>query len=225
MAIFDYYVALPAQLKSSLVIILVLSLLFIFLGKKIEKIKPEDASPKWVFVLEQMVSIVNNFVKENIGKRWRFYAPYIFTLALYLAVANLSGLLGFTPPTSNVNVTGGLAVISFILIQGSGFKSLGVKGYFKSLFQPVFFMFPLNVIGEITLPFSMALRLFGNILSGVVMTMLIYGVFGWPAVIVTPAFHAIFDILFGLIQALVFVLLTVIFISMKIDDEEKIYTN
>jgi len=83
-----------------------------------------------------------------------------------------------------LNTTFGLATISFILIQGTGLRSKGLWGYIKGLFEPFVFMFPLNVISEISTPVSMAFRLFGNILGGMVIMSLLYGV----APILIPVF-------------------------------------
>ena len=81
-------------------------------------------------------------------------------------------------------------------------------------------MLPLNIISELVVPVSLSVRLFGNILSGSVLLSLIYGFFGWLALLVSPVLHAVFDIAFGLIQTLVFVMLTAVFIGNKLDDSE-----
>ena len=152
------------------------------------------------------------------GKKGLKFAPYISTLLIFLVVANLIGLLGFRPPTADLNTTFGLATISFILIQGTGLRSKGLWGYIKGLFEPFVFMFPLNVISEISTPVSMAFRLFGNILGGMVIMSLLYGV----APILIPVFpHVYFDLFSGIIQAFIFTMLTMVFVSMASDEEEE----
>ncbi len=215
------------QMFSSLIVVGVICLLCILIGLKVDKVKPEDKPSKIIVLVEMFVGLINNYVKQNMGKNWKRYAPYIVTIALYLLFANLSGLFGLTPPTTSWNVTLALAIITFFMIQITGIVSLGFKKYIKSFFSPVFFLFPINLLGELTFPLALSLRLFGNILSGAVFSKLIYGlayqggIFAW---LVLPfpmvVFHAIFDVFFGIIQVVVFVLLTIVFTSQKIDEEE-----
>lgn len=105
------------------------------------------------------------------------------------------------------------------MIQFSGIKSTGIKGYLKGFASPPP-MLPLNIISECATPISLSIRLFGNILSGSILLALIYGFFGWFALAVSPVLHAIFDICFGLVQTLVFVMLTAVFIGNKLDDKD-----
>jgi F-type H+-transporting ATPase subunit a len=223
----DFYVDLPPQMKSSFVITGVLIIFSILLGLRIKKLKPTDKPPLIIVVLEMAVDVINNLVKTNIGKRWRFYAPYILTLAMFLLFANTSSIWGLTPPTSYVSLNAALALISFLLVQGTGIVTNGIKEYAKSFVGPVpllaILILPINIIGEFAFPFSLCLRLFGNILSGGVLSLFLQGMLGHWIVLVNPVFNAIFDIALGFIQVLVFVLLTTIFISMKVNEEEKIY--
>lgn len=218
------------QMISSLIVIGFLCLLSIYIGYRADHTSVDDKPSKFMTIVESLVGLINNYVKENMGKNWRRYAPYILTLALYLMFANLSGLFGLTPPTTSWNVTLALSLITFVMIQYTGIRSLGIKKYIKSFFSPIFILFPINLLGELTFPLALSLRLFGNILSGAVFSKLIYGlsfqggVFAW---IVTPipmvVFHAIFDVFFGIIQVVVFVLLTIVFVSQKIDEDELNY--
>jgi len=107
-----------------------------------------------------------------------------------------------------------LALITFILTTLEGFKSKGVFGYVKGFFEPLPFMAPLNIIGAITNPISLAFRLFGNILGGMVVMALIYS--AAPILIPIPL-HFYFDIFSGLLQTFIFVMLTMTFISMAAD--------
>ena len=223
----DFYANLPPQLKSSFVITGVLIVFSILLGLRIKKLKPTDKPPLIIVALEMAVDVINNLVKTNIGKRWRFYAPYILTLAMFLLFANTSSIWGLTPPTSYVSLNAALALISFLLVQGTGIVTNGFKEYIKGFIGPLpalaILILPINIIGEFAFPFSLCLRLFGNILSGGVLSIFLQGMLGHWIVLVNPVFNAIFDIALGFIQVLVFVLLTTIFISMKVNETEKIY--
>lgn len=218
--------ALPAQMVSSIIIVIVLSLLCVIVGKKIEKLDPAGETPVWAVPFISIVSVINNFTKENIGKRYKTYAPYFLTIALYLFVANMSSIFLLTSPTSYLMVTVALSLISFFIIQITGIVSLGIKEYLASFVGPVKplapLMIPINIIGELSFPISLALRLLGNIISGAVISKLVMGAASWASIPFMPIINGIFDFMFGTIQTLVFVLLTVIFISMKVSDEDKI---
>lgn len=216
------YTGLPDQVISSIIITIVLSVIFIIVGSKIKKVKPEDKTPVWLIPFIILVDLINKMTKENVGKFWKAYAPYFLTLAIFLCVSNISGIFGLSSPTSYLLVNAALAIITFFIIQVTGIVSNGIKNYSKSFFEPVFLLFPINLIGEITLPVSLALRLMGNIMSGAVLSKIIFGLLGWFAIPFLPIYNAIFDIFFGVVQTAVFLLLTIIFTGNKVKDEDKI---
>ena len=216
------YTGLPDQVVSSIIITIVLSIIFIIVGFKIKKVKPEDKTPVWLIPFIILVDLINKMTKENVGKFWKAYAPYFLTLAIFLCVSNISGIFGLSSPTSYLLVNAALAIITFFIIQITGIVSNGIKNYSKSFFEPVFLLFPINLIGEITLPVSLALRLMGNIMSGAVLSKIIFGLLGWFAIPFLPIYNAIFDIFFGVVQTAVFLLLTIIFTGNKVKDEDKI---
>jgi F-type H+-transporting ATPase subunit a len=216
------YTGLPDQVVSSIIITIVLSIIFIIVGFKIKKVKPEDKTPVWLIPFIILVDLINKMTKDNVGKFWKAYAPYFLTLAIFLCVSNISGIFGLSSPTSYLLVNAALAIITFFIIQVTGIVSNGIKNYSKSFFEPVFLLFPINIIGEITLPVSLALRLMGNIMSGAVLSKIIFGLAGWFAIPFLPIYNAIFDIFFGVVQTAVFLLLTIIFTGNKVKDEDKI---
>lgn len=217
----DEYAMLSPQIKATIWVTLFLIVLVIVIRiiMEVKHYGPDKPATGLILLVESFVKLMNNFSKEMMGKRWRFFAPYFISLAMFLFAANISGLFGFTPPTSSISVTGTLALITFIFIQVFGIISTGPKQYIKDICSPIP-MTPMNIIGEIATPLSLAFRLFGNILSGVILTGLVYGFFGWYAVIATPFLHAIFDIAFGLIQTLVFVILSAVNIANKFSENE-----
>lgn len=212
---------IPNQVYSSIIITVVLSIVFIIIGLKIKKVDPKGKTPIWLVPFVIIVDLINKMTKENIGKRWKSYAPYFLSLAIFLVVSNIAGIFGLESPTSYIMVNAALAVITFFIIQITGIVSNGIGGYVKSLFDPVPLLFPINLIGEITLPVSLALRLMGNIMSGAVLSKIIFGLLSYFAIPFLPFYNAIFDIFFGVIQAVVFLLLTIIFTGNKVSDEEK----
>lgn len=206
---------------NSWIIVILLSIFAIYINSKIKKAKV-DEKPKGILnIIEITVQSIQNLVTDTMGKDKMKFAPYIGTLALYLAVANLFGLIGFTPPTSDYNVTFALAIITFVLTQLFAIKSKGVGGFGKSFFEPFAFLFPINVIGELANPISLSFRLFGNILSGVIIMGLLYNALQglWFLIpVATPLLHGYFDVFAGLIQTFIFIMLTMVFISMAMDD-------
>lgn len=219
------FLTLPDQIVSTIIITVILCVIFIIVGSKIKKVDPKGKTPVWMIPFIILVDLINNVTKENIGKRWKSYAPYFLTLAIFLFVANTSGIFGLQSPTSYLIVNAALAVITFFIIQITGVVSNGAKNYAKSFFEPIFLLFPINLIGEVTLPVSLALRLLGNIMSGAILSKIIFGLLGWLAIPFLPFYNTIFDIFFGLVQTAVFLLLTIIFTGNKVSDEEKIIEN
>jgi len=212
MKLFGKDILIPDSIVNSFIIVIILSIFAIVVNSKIKKAKLDDKPSGLLNFMEAVVGTINGLVKDTMGLKNMFFAPYITTLILYLAVANLFGLLGFTPPTSDYSVTLSLALITFTLTQIFRFKSLGFLGYFKSFADPAF-LTPLNVIGELANPVSLSFRLFGNILSGVIIMGLLYSALGYFAPIITPVLHGYFDVFSGLLQTFIFAMLTMIFIS------------
>ena len=156
-------------------------------------------------LLEFAVEKLNGFFEGILGEAGKKYVPYLATVALYIGCANLIGLLGFKPPTKDLNVTAALALMSIVLIEYSGLRRKGVKGFFKSFAQPMAIMVPMNILELGIRPLSLCMRLFGNVLGSFVVMELIKIIV--PAVVPVPL-SLYFDIFDGLIQTYVFVFLT-----------------
>ncbi len=215
---------LKKPLISTLIIVGVLSLVFFIMSFFIKKVDPMKKTPLWLIPFIMIVEIVNNFVKDTIGKRWKSYSPWFLTLVIFIFFANTSAVYLLDNPTGYLVVTFTLAMCSFVVIQATGIVSLGIGGYLHSYIEPNPVMLPMNIISEISLPISLCLRLFGNVVSGTVISILIKKSFGWFSLPVMPFINLLFDIVFSIIQVAVFVILSIIFTSQKINDEEKIYS-
>ena len=159
--------------------------------------------------------MLDNLVKGNMGRHWRPFVNYIGTIMVFIFFSNTSGLFGLRPPTADYGTTLALALITFVLIQYSAFKTSKLH-VFTDLFKPIPILFPINLIGEFATPLSMSLRLFGNIMAGTIMMALWYGLLPWLAQLGIPAFlHMYFDLFSGAIQTFVFAMLTMTFITDK----------
>lgn len=224
----EYLRGLPGQTKSVIGVTIILCVLCVIIGHKVKKMDPAGKTPLLMVPVLSFVGMINGFIKENIGKRWRFYAPLILSLTMYIFFANICGIFGFANPTNYLVNTAALATVTFLMIQISGIVSTGLWEYFKAFFSPSPLLFPINLISEFSLPVSLALRLFGNIMSGAVLAKIITGLLGvlkvpYIGIVILPAFNLVFDIAFGVIQTAVFILLSVIFTGAKIKDEDKIF--
>ena len=205
---------------SLLIVMLVILIFAIIVNIKVRKADPTKPPGPFMNVVELLVDTLDNVTINGMGIEHGYkYVNYISSLFVFLVVANFSGLFGLRPPTADFGVTFGLAIISFVIIQFAGFKYQKF-GHITALFKPIF-LTPINIIGEFATPLSMAVRLFGNILSGTVLTGLVYSLLpkfltalGWPAFL-----HAYLDVFSGAIQAYVFVMLTMVFTSMNFETE------
>lgn len=164
--------------------------------------------------VEIFVEGVEWLIVNTMGEKGRGFIPFIGSLGLFLLSANLIGLATLRPPTSDLSTTLALATIVFVLTQYYGIKERGLISYLKGFARPLPLMLPLNIIGELANPFSMAFRLFGNILGGVIIIGLLYR--AAPVLIPVPL-HIYFDIFAGIIQTFIFIMLAMVFISMAMD--------
>ena len=165
-------------------------------------------------MLEYAVTWLQGIGKGIIGEEGGQYASYLTSILIYLGIANLIGVLGFKPPTKDLNVTAALAIMSIILIEAAGIRKKGMKKWLKGFTEPVVLVTPINVLELFIKPLSLCMRLFGNVLGAFVIMKLIECILpvGLPVV-----FSLYFDLFDGLIQAYVFVFLTGLFIKEAIE--------
>ena len=162
-------IPVPESAVVSWAIIVVLTLFAIWLTHGLRK-RPGRKQ----IAAEMLVGFINNFCRDTLGdKYWRTFAPYLGTVGLYLALANMAGLFGVTPPTKDLNVTAGLAIMSALLIYGSQFRFHGLRGGLKKFSEPVAVVTPLNIMEIGIRPLSLCMRLFGNIFAGFVIMELV----------------------------------------------------
>lgn len=192
------------------VIMAVVLLVSIFLTRNL---KVRDISKRQL-AAETIVTKLESFVEDMTGEEGKRYVPYLCTVIVYIAMANLIGLFGMKPPTKDLNVTAALAIMSIVLIQYAGIHAKGTKGWLKSFTQPMAIVTPINILELFIKPLSLCMRLFGNVLGAfVIMEMLKILI---PVAIPVP-FSFYFDIFDGLIQAYVFVFLTSLYIKEAVE--------
>ena len=200
----------------TVIVILAIMILTLFLRHAFFKAEREGRMTTASTLVEMGVDALSRFVEDALGKDGaKKYINYIGVLFMYIFFCNTSGIFGLRPPTADYGTTLCLALITFVMIEYADIR-YNRFGAVKSLFEPVFFFFPMNVISIFSTPLSMSLRLFGNILGGTVLMALYYGMLPWFAKIGVPsALHAYFDVFSGAIQTYVFCMLTVTFIGDK----------
>lgn len=125
--------------------------------------------------LEKLIEMLNHLVKDSMGEKYLFFAPYVGTLFALSIFGSLSSLLTMRPYTADLSVILAWTTVTFVMIQLNNIKNHGPIGYLKSFAEPVAFITPLNIISEIANPISMTFRHFGNIAAGLVITSLVYG--------------------------------------------------
>lgn len=192
------------------IIMAVLVVLSIFLVRNLSVENPG----KKQLLLEAGVGFLQDFFEGILGEEGKRYVPYLMSVVIYIGVANIAGIFGFTPPTKDLNVTIALALMSIALIEYAGFHKKGGKGFLKSFAEPTPVMLPINILEIAIRPTSLCMRLFGNVLGSFVVMKLLE--FICPAFLPVP-FSLYFDIFDGFIQAYVFVFLTSLFVKEAIE--------
>lgn len=193
------------------IIMVVVALASILLTRNLKVEHPS----KRQLLLEQAVTWVQGIGKGIVGEEGKAYAPYLTSVLIYLGIANLIGILGFKPPTKDLNVTAALAIMSILLIEAAGIRKKGMKKWLKGFTEPVLLVTPINILELFIKPLSLCMRLFGNVLGAFVIMKLIECILpvGLPII-----FSLYFDLFDGLIQAYVFVFLTGLFIKEAIEE-------
>ncbi|MBR2460189.1 MAG: F0F1 ATP synthase subunit A [Clostridia bacterium] len=214
-----------AQVNSALIVITILGLcLYLTHGVR------AGVETKRQLLMEWVVEKVDGLVKENMGEFFMGFSPFIAAVLVLSALSSLMALLGLFPPTSDLNIVAGWAILVFILITHYKLKG-GVGNYLKGFTEPIPILLPLNILGEVSTPISMAFRHYGNVMSGTVIAVLIAAalqglsslVLGWlPGFLGDIPFLQIglpavlslyFDIFSSCMQAFIFAMLTMMNIA------------
>lgn len=187
--------------------------------------------------VELAIEMLDNIVNQNMGEYFKEFSPFVGAIMVLSVFSSLLTLIGLFPPTSDLNVVGGWAVLVFILITYYKFKC-GPIHYLKSFGDPVPFLAPLNVISEIATPVSMAFRHYGNVLSGAVISTLIaaglqgltkiifgslpgfLGEFPFLQIGLPAVLSVYFDLFSGCLQAFIFAMLTMLYIATGFPEDE-----
>ncbi|MBU0645648.1 MAG: F0F1 ATP synthase subunit A [Alphaproteobacteria bacterium] len=206
--LFDLWgLSLNATVFFTWIVMLVLTLGSILVTRNL---RPDVPPNRWRTTLEVIVQGIESQIKEIAGRSDRPLLYYAGTLFLFVAVSNLLLVIpGFQPPTASLSTTTALALSVLIAVPLFGITSRGLGGYLKTYLQPSFIMLPFNIISEFSRGVSLAVRLYGNIMSGAVIATILLGV----APFFFPVIMDVLGLLTGMIQAYIFAILATVYIS------------
>ncbi len=165
---------------------------------------------RWQCVLEMIVTTINDQIKEvGLGNPEK-YIGFIGTLFLFIGISNLCIIFpGYEPPTASLSTTTALAIAVFLAVPFFGIKEGGISGYLKTYLQPTWIMLPFNLIGEITRTLALAVRLFGNIMSGGMIVAILLTI----SPFIFPVIMNVLGLLTGMVQAYIFSILATVYIA------------
>jgi F-type H+-transporting ATPase subunit a len=170
----------------------------------------------WQILGELFVSQFFTLAEDALDKEMaKKYGPLICALFMFLVLSNWLGILPhLEEPTRDLNTPLSLGIMGFVISHYVAIKTKGIKAYIKEYFEPIFFMMPLNLIGELAKIVSISFRLFGNIMGGSIIILVVS--YLTYSVILPPFLNAFFGLFVGAIQAFVFTMLTLVYISVQV---------
>lgn len=194
-------------------IVIISLLVFGLLATRNKRVIPGPIQVIGELFVSQLYGLTEDALEKKLAKT---YAPMICALFMFLLLSDWLGIFPFLEePTKDLNTPLSLGIMGFFIAHFAGIKKKGLKAYLKSYFEPLFFMMPLNLIGELAKVVSISFRLFGNIMGGSIIILVVsYLVYG---LILPPFLNAFFGIFVGAVQAFVFTMLTLVYISVQVN--------
>jgi F-type H+-transporting ATPase subunit a len=210
--LFGHDIALNLEVIVMTWIVFFVLIVFGFLAARKRGILPT----RMQVVGELIVTQLYELTEDALGKeKSKTYAPLICALFMFLLLSNWIGIVPhLEEPTKDLNTPLSLGLMGFFIAHYAGIKTKGFKEYSKEYFQPIFFMMPLNVIGELAKVVSISFRLFGNIMGGSIIILVVS--YLTYSILLPPLLNAFFGLFVGAIQAFVFTMLTLVYISVQV---------
>lgn len=166
--------------------------------------------PRWQTLLEVVIETTRAQIEEVTGRDGTRYLPFVATLFLFIAVSNLLMVVpGYVPPTASLSTTAALALCVFVAVPLFGIRASGLRRYLAGYLRPNPLMLPFNVIGELSRTLALAVRLFGNAMSGAKIGAILLAV----APLVFPVLLNLLGLITGLVQAYIFAILALVYIA------------
>jgi F-type H+-transporting ATPase subunit a len=194
-------------------IVIVGLLVFAYIATRRKAVIPGRLQAIGEMFMNQFYGLTEDALDKELSRK---YAPLITALFIFLLFCNWLGVLPHLgEPTSDLNTTLSMGVLGFVISHYAGIRKKGLKTYLKGYCEPLFFMLPLNIIGELAKVISISFRLFGNIMGGdIIVVVVTYLVF---SLVLPPFLTAFFFIFIGAIQAFVFTMLTLVYIAVQVN--------
>ncbi len=193
-------------------IVFIIIILFGWFAARKRNILPHSTQVMGELLVTQLYGLTEGALDKEMAKK---YGPLICALFMFLVVANWLGIIPhLEEPTKDLNTPLSLGLMGFVIAHAAGIKAKGLKVYLKEYCEPIFFMLPLNLIGELAKIVSISFRLFGNIMGGAIIILVVS--YLTYSIILPPFLFAFFGLFVGTIQAFVFTMLTVVYISVQV---------
>lgn len=174
------------------------------------QLTPKTGMSRGQALLESLVVFIKDQIVAATGERADKYLSFISTLFLFIVVSNTVNIIpGFHSPTASLSTTAALALYVFVAVPVFGITSVGAKNYFRYYIEPTPLMLPFNIIGELSRTLALAIRLFGNIMSGSLIAAILLSL----APLFFPVAMQAFGLLIGVIQAYVFAILALVYVA------------
>jgi F-type H+-transporting ATPase subunit a len=193
-------------------IVMAALILFGFLATKNIGFLPNPFQVVGELFVNAFYGLAKDALDEEMAKK---YFPLICALFMFLLLSNWLGIIPkLSEPTKDLNTPLGFGIMGFFIAHYSGIKTKGFKNYAKEYFEPIFFMAPLNIIGELAKVVSISFRLFGNIMGGAIIILVVSHLV--YSLLLPPILILFFGLFIGTIQAFVFTMLTLVYISLQV---------
>lgn len=174
------------------------------------KLHTGEKLPRWQNLLEAIVVMISGQIRDVTRQKPRRFLPFLGTLFLFIGISNLLSVVpGFQPPTGSLSTTTGLAICVFIAVPAYGITDNGILGYLKNYIQPTPLMLPFNITGEISRTLALAVRLFGNVMSGTMIAAILLAI----TPLIFPVVMNLLGLLTGMVQAYIFAILAAVYIG------------
>jgi F-type H+-transporting ATPase subunit a len=182
------------------------------------KLKTDIKISRWQCILEMIVTGIDQQIEAVGLANPKQYISFIGTLFLFIAIANVCIIFPwYEPPTGSLSTTAALAICVFMAVPFFGIEKSGIKGYLKSYIEPTYIMLPFNLIGEVSRTLALAVRLFGNIMSGGMIVAILLSI----SPFIFPVIMNALGLLTGLVQAYIFSILATVYIAAAVRKNKK----
>ncbi len=209
----------PVALNATIIYTWVVMVIMVLGSHLVTRRISRDLEPsRWQVALEAVVDTIRNQIREISHQEATPYLPFIGTLFLFIAISNLLMVVpGFHPPTGSLSTTVALALCVFIAVPLYGIRDKGIGNYLRQYLRPTPFMLPFNVVGEVSRTLALAIRLFGNVMSGTLIVAILIGLIP----IFFPVIMQALGLLTGMIQAYIFAILAMVYIASGMREQKK----